>query len=701
MLCCVLTASTVAVALQVTPVSAATSGIVTVTDSMVVTLGDEEVTIDLTLEYPESYAVVVNPSVEVMAAYNDGEIPETVYKNNGNLSTLIGSYSDYKVINPITALSSVKALDTVLGTGDVELSADHLMTRTNDNGDIYYTFEQVQDGVIIDGARFVVGTDKNGNIICFTSSIDNTLVDSGIDNMITAQQAKEVIINTYEPLGFPVEISTEPELVIYSDRYCWTFYYEVANSGFYMKAYIDANGGGVYNTVMSMTLQTDDSEGFDNDIYFTHETEDVEFTDYFGNTVTLPVAYISEDVAEPFYTVVDNERKIFIDYYANANNPDPNTMYKLSTKNDLDPIYVTVFHNMQRVYDYYKNVVGLDSISGNGMPIRIMLDYTEEGKPAENATFSGFSYGFANFTFGKFALSTPLDTTGHEFAHGVKHSLSGDAVYANGTGAIEESYADILGNLAQFRIDPDNAETEIWEIGEEAHAIRAMGAPHKFLQPEYIGDAYNATQSYYIDIQNDNGGVHINNSILSNISYKMDKQLGMSYADNYNAWYDTLYMFNPKATYDDVRLYLKHTLRRNGTSTVADNIQSLFEEANAVDADSFEWDIENLPEGVTLVIYESEETLDEDFKWAPVAALSDDTYTIGSVSAPTAGYIAVESDLLDELTLRFRTFGTGVGKIFISLDEIQHKTEQEGNVVHVKFSLKDLKRAYDEKVAQG
>lgn len=126
-----------------------------------------------------------------------------------------------------------------------------------------------------------------------------------------------------------------------------------------------------------------------------------------------------------------------------------------------------------------------------------------------NAFFTGF-IGEAFFCPG---MATN-DVIGHEFTHGVIGSSSG-LVYSDESGALNESLADLFGNL----IFPDAASGS-WLVGESAvsGALRDMATPSNGGQPGHISGYVPrspACQGWPEPAGCDNGGVHTNSGITN------------------------------------------------------------------------------------------------------------------------------------------------------------------------------------------
>ena len=175
--------------------------------------------------------------------------------------------------------------------------------------------------------------------------------------------------------------------------------------------------------------------------------------------------------------------------------------------------YATDAHwGAEMTYDYFYQVHNRNSIDGNGFLLKSYVHYNTN---YNNAFWDGqrMTYGDGNGT--TFTPLTDLDITGHEIAHGLT-SNTANLVYANESGALNESFSDIFGvSVTSFA----NNNTLQWSIGEDATpnglGIRSMSNPNAFQDP----DTYTGTH-YYTGTQ-DNGGVHTNSGVQNHWYYRL------------------------------------------------------------------------------------------------------------------------------------------------------------------------------------
>lgn len=181
---------------------------------------------------------------------------------------------------------------------------------------------------------------------------------------------------------------------------------------------------------------------------------------------------------------------------------------------DVDKAYAFSGH----IRDFYKNVLGRNSIDDRGMKIISRVNY---GQNFQNAFWDGYA-----MTFGNPGESSPfksfihLDVTAHEMAHGVIQHESG-LVYQGQAGALNESIADVLGEVVDQYTNRVSARDADWIIGKgiwksevNGKGLRDMLRPGTAFNDARIGkDPQPDHMDKYVRTTKDNGGVHINSGI--------------------------------------------------------------------------------------------------------------------------------------------------------------------------------------------
>jgi len=167
---------------------------------------------------------------------------------------------------------------------------------------------------------------------------------------------------------------------------------------------------------------------------------------------------------------------------------------------------------MAQTYDYFKNKHNRNSFDGAGAAIKAYVHYKFNYINAfwngEVLTFGDGGYSASrNVTFEPL---TSIDIVAHEFAHGLCQHTAG-LVYANESGALNESLSDIWGAAVKYYTDTAKNE---WLTGDELnYYFRSLSNPNDRDHPDtYKGD-------YWYTGSGDGGGVHTNSGVMNHWFY--------------------------------------------------------------------------------------------------------------------------------------------------------------------------------------
>ncbi|WP_382306392.1 M4 family metallopeptidase [Herbiconiux sp. UC225_62] len=189
---------------------------------------------------------------------------------------------------------------------------------------------------------------------------------------------------------------------------------------------------------------------------------------------------------------------------------------------------------------------GRDSVDGKGLPLLATVHY---GTDYDNAFWDGERMVFGDGdgeVFGRFTAS--LSVIGHELAHGVTQYTAG-LVYEGQSGALNESFSDVMGALVEQHQRGQRADAASWLIGEglftdavEGRALRSMIAPGTAYDDDVLGrDPQPADMAGYVDTRDDNGGVHLNSGIPNRAFALAATELGgFAWERAGQVWYDTV-----------------------------------------------------------------------------------------------------------------------------------------------------------------
>jgi len=188
-------------------------------------------------------------------------------------------------------------------------------------------------------------------------------------------------------------------------------------------------------------------------------------------------------------------------------------------------------------FDLYEVIYGRNSIDNNGLKLISTVHY---GKSYDNAFWNGgqmvYGDGDENLPesqrlFNRFTIA--LDVIGHELTHGVTQ-YEANLIYSNQPGALNEAVSDIFGSLVKQYQRSQTADQADWIIGEglftsnvNGVGIRSMKSPGTAYNDPVLGkDPQPAHMKDYVNISQDNGGVHINSGIVNRAFYLTAVEIG-------------------------------------------------------------------------------------------------------------------------------------------------------------------------------
>ena len=184
--------------------------------------------------------------------------------------------------------------------------------------------------------------------------------------------------------------------------------------------------------------------------------------------------------------------------------------YWNNVNSDSDHFACDAHWGAEMTYDYFWTTFNRNSLDGNGFPLRSYVHY---GNAYNNAFWDGQRATFGDGDGTNRRSFTVLEIVGHEFTHGLINQTA-DLVYAYEPGALNESFADIFGNVIERYARPNQWS---WVVGEDMSpgGFRNMQNPPVHLDPDtYLGTFYSYDPW-------DNGGVHTNSGIQNKWFYLM------------------------------------------------------------------------------------------------------------------------------------------------------------------------------------
>ena len=436
---------------------------------------------------------------------------------------------------------------------ELELTRQH----TDDLGRTHLRFDQTYNGLSVWPAELIVHLDPNGHVDLLNGAFVPT--PKKVDTVPVLDEATAVeYARTALPDGAEAEV-TSSELIVYAPgntppRLAWKLELAIGLTSHWLVV-IDAENGDeltAYNQVMHQAHWEECMVGFNGSPRRVHVPASNGFVDLFY--VPLPLDVWQQDSIR---WMIDTSKNMFDPaaqgwhgwiqrgaiWVRDAQNQEiligaPVVCQKDPEK--VDPPYswlpdaVSASYNLSRVYDYYWHRHGRKSFDNDvdddgeddGASIHAIVRYGQNYKnafwsPGTNLLVFGDGRPFAG----------ALDIVGHELTHGViEHSAN--LLYQDQPGALNEAFADIFGEMIEAWTEgrPD------WITGQDlglpasggggpdlGRPIRNLKDPGAFLT--HFGRPYPTKMSEFFHIREDNGGVHINSSIINRAFYLLAEGL--------------------------------------------------------------------------------------------------------------------------------------------------------------------------------
>jgi hypothetical protein len=204
------------------------------------------------------------------------------------------------------------------------------------------------------------------------------------------------------------------------------------------------------------------------------------------------------------------------------------------------------FDSSGQVLSLFADQFGRNSVDGQGGTLSVTVHY---GDRYDNAFWDGAQLVFGDGDGEIFDRFTkPMDVMAHEFTHGVTQYTAG-LTYQGQSGALNESVSDVFASMAKQRAAGETAAAADWLIGEglflpsvNGKALRSMIEPGTAYDDPRLGrDPQVGSMDDYVEIEEDNGGVHINSGIPNRAFALAANAIGgFSWERAGKIWYETL-----------------------------------------------------------------------------------------------------------------------------------------------------------------
>jgi bacillolysin len=231
------------------------------------------------------------------------------------------------------------------------------------------------------------------------------------------------------------------------------------------------------------------------------------------------------------------------------------------------------FENIGRASDFYAGVgrnlgetIGVGTTGSKAIEAWARWCTLDEEHPEPCPMHNAFWDG-ARMVFGD-GYAGADDVVAHELTHGVIDRTS-QLVYLHQSGAINESMADVMGELVDQRNHEVGEDDSAWLMGEDLPdgALRSMANPPRFGQPDRMTSAaYGAD-----DINKDSGDVHLNSGVGNKTAYLIAHGIAgdPSHTKTATLYHEVIGRLTSGAEYDDLGRTLIATCDELATSGAA------------------------------------------------------------------------------------------------------------------------------------
>lgn len=545
---CVAIATTAITGVSFFTAKGADDGRKSFTVEKVITVDGEETSIGVDIRYSDKMPndKKVEEELSKIRNLNNGELPDIHMNEKYDIPSFIhGMYTDKIIKNGKDAINSLQDIKYLMKIKDPETEFKSISEDTV-NEINFYRLQQYYKGIEVTGAQLIITTNKEGT----AQSVNGSYYPNNIneEKSISLEKVKNIVINNFEKDAY---ISGSPKLV----------YFMSNKAGEYTLAY-KAIGGGIKNGefisgFFIISAQNGEILEFDS-LEKTDESVSSSGIDNLGNRREFWTEKISDDL----YFLADFSKNISV--YDAGNNQ---ISWKLienekeaptleihwesvwwqldswfrkakvvQSKNNQwkDKNAVTLFANLCDIYDFYYKELDRCGFDGKNGEVFAIFNDNNKGDWTNAYSTNCKGLDMTLLSFGK-NNNLRLDVVAHEYTHSVLGSIV-DLAYKGESGAINEAYADIMGEI----IENDSS----WTHGE-----RKISSPKDNKYPDYYKGIYWIDTD---DINNDHGGVHKNSTVISHAAFLMN-QKGIPMKELANIFYMSMNYLHTNGAFNDCR----------------------------------------------------------------------------------------------------------------------------------------------------
>ncbi len=436
----------------------------------------------------------------------------------GGLKNISGQNLNLPVKGHAVEMAISTANNMTQGTGTrtggrfsagMEVSGTEFVLKRSDTDKLGYKqirLDQHFKGLPVIGAECIVHIDKQ-NVICQTSGKYCSDINISIKADIQAEVAMKIGLDEHKGKA-GLQVSKKPSLVIYGSHlayhYVVSYKDEEAGQWWY---YIDAHTGKLiyrYNNIQHPA--PNQNLGF-----VVGGVGGYRLAGEDGSNTTMNGFYEISGSGNTFLYNFNEKWGVYdtdeLDW-----EQQPSSNWGAS-----DPAAISAGRNVEDTQHWVTHVLGRNSYDNFGS---IASVYVHEGTNVVNAYWDGTGFYFGDGDGITANALTVLDVVAHEYGHAITQYTS-NLVYSFESGALNESFSDIMGTLVEFAKQPGGTAGypdatpghSDWLMGEDCwlpntgDALRDISNPQKYQQPSYYQGTHWYTGS------GDNGGVHTNSGV--------------------------------------------------------------------------------------------------------------------------------------------------------------------------------------------
>jgi len=391
--------------------------------------------------------------------------------------------------------------------------------QVDPQGHVHLRFAQRHQGLAVWPASLVAHFGSDEQLIGIDGAYAPTPVLTDLTPTLTPDEAV-ARAKAWLPGGWTAT-SSEPELILYAPlestpRLSWKFDVVIGLSQAW-RVVIDAHTG----RILHRSSRIFDSGVAGSGVDLTGASRALNVWQQSGTFYLL-------DTTKPMYLVgsdpIQNPRGVISITDARGtpiNQLGDNNIFHITSTSANSwtvPAGVSAAFNFGQTYDYFRERHARNSLDNQGGNILAIVQVGGYDNASWHGNLSLMLFGDVR----PFAAS--LDVVGHELSHGITEKTAG-LIYERQSGALNESFSDIFGEMVEARTRGVND----WLVGSElAQPLRNLKNPGAILVGG-LNRPFPAKMSEFIQLPNtddgDHGGVHLNSSIINHCFYQLAEGL--------------------------------------------------------------------------------------------------------------------------------------------------------------------------------